>query len=114
MGVIPYDGGSYDSVIPVPGSDTLLVTYAVSTSPFDIKIMGALLSVRRRTRAGSSYSGLATDQCFNLFYSSCGATRSVAYAIAATTVTIEEKRCFQFLPSRLNPTTWQWKREVGN
>jgi hypothetical protein len=42
VNVVPYDGGSYDSVIAVPGRrDTLLLTYAVSSSPFEMRIMGA-------------------------------------------------------------------------
>ena len=42
--VHPYDGGEYDSVIPV-GNDSLLLTYAVSTTPFDMRIVGTLIRV---------------------------------------------------------------------
>eukprot|EP01046_Picozoa_sp_COSAG06_P059496 COSAG06_NODE_12325_length_1395_cov_1.211420_1_plen_72_part_00 len=60
--MVPYDGGSYDSVIAVPGRpDTLLLTYAVSSSPFEMKIMGMFVSVVRKAAAdvvtGSSSSG---------------------------------------------------------
>jgi hypothetical protein len=50
--MVPYDGGSYDSVIAVPGRpDTLLLTYAVSSSPFEMKIMGMFVSVVRKAAA---------------------------------------------------------------
>lgn len=45
VGVVPYDGGSYDSVIIVPGSpDTLLLTYAVSRTPFDMQVYATCLT----------------------------------------------------------------------
>ena len=48
VAVQPYDGGSYDSVIAIPGTDTLLLTYAVSRTPFDMSIEGMYLTVRRK------------------------------------------------------------------
>jgi hypothetical protein len=43
----PYDGGEYDSVMQIPGTDTLLLTYAASRSPFDMKIMGLYVNTTR-------------------------------------------------------------------
>ena len=43
----PYDGGEYDSVMQIPGTNTLLLTYAVSTTPYDMEIVGMYLNVTR-------------------------------------------------------------------
>ena len=44
--VHPYDGGEYDSVMQIPGTDELLLTYARCTdSPWDMEILGLTLSV---------------------------------------------------------------------
>ena len=48
VAVQPYDGGSYDSAIAIPRTDTLLLTYAVSRTPFDMSIEGMYLRVRRK------------------------------------------------------------------
>jgi len=54
VAVQPYDGGSYDSVIAIPGTDTLLLTYAVSRTPFDMSIEGMYLTVRRNNATRSA------------------------------------------------------------
>ena len=48
VNVDPFDGGQYDSVMEVSGSNgTLLLTYADSATAFETKIMGMFVSVRR-------------------------------------------------------------------
>jgi hypothetical protein len=47
VAVQPYDGGEYDSVIQIPGTDTLLLTYAASTTAYDMQIMGLYINVTR-------------------------------------------------------------------
>eukprot|EP01050_Picozoa_sp_SAG11_P005369 SAG11_NODE_374_length_10006_cov_8.964167_2_plen_466_part_00 len=44
----PYDGGEYDSVMQIPGTDQLLLTYAhCIDTPFDMEIRGLTLTVTR-------------------------------------------------------------------
>ena len=44
----PYDGGEYSSVMQIPGTEQLLLTYARCTdNPFDMEILGLTLTVTR-------------------------------------------------------------------
>lgn len=44
-GIQPYDGAEYDSIMHVPGTNQLLLTYASCKTAIDMEILGTTISV---------------------------------------------------------------------
>jgi hypothetical protein len=58
----PWDGGEYDSVMQIPGTDRLLLTYAHCTdNPFDMDIRGLTLTVKRLKTEDEASGRKTTD-----------------------------------------------------